>query len=277
MHAQAAETIWMESSQQTYNAGDTITVTIKAISSTPIQGFNFQLRYDPACLQPSVPTGLLPGLNYMSVPQTEGLVDGIFASTTPLSANGALAEIQFKALAACQTSLQLEKASLAVLDASRMAVPLQGVSLGASTVAFNGGNAAAPAVQPTNQPEANATNPADANQVAAPEANPTAESAPAKSNPLSGLFLPIAIVLGILLLGILFIVLRLVFQGNRQSSDNTIAPARKVPALFIKRGPQAGTTLPLVRFPCRIGSDPENEICINDARISPAHAEIFAD
>ena len=65
--AQSAGTIWIETNQTTFSAGDTITVTLKANSAAPIQGLTFQLRYDPACLQPGTPTSLLSGLNPLSV------------------------------------------------------------------------------------------------------------------------------------------------------------------------------------------------------------------
>jgi len=73
------------------------------------------------------------------------------------------------------------------------------------------------------------------------------------------------------------IILAVVLIRNRQPSEAVSEPLDQTPTLFIERGPQAGTSLPLLHFPCRIGSDPSNEICLNDARVSPAHAEILAD
>lgn len=267
--AQAAETIWMETSKQSYSAGETIIVTLKANTATLVQGFTFQLRYDPACLQPTAPTSPLTGLNYMPVPQTAGLVDAIFASTTPLNANGSLAEVKFKALASCQTSLQLEKASLAVADASGMAVPLAGISLGASNLVLNlsGAEAAAPETKPTSASENNLA--------AAPEINLTSTSIPV-SNEQGDSLGPLGILLGLFLFVGVILTVVLVARGRRPSEYRS-APLTETPVLFIKRGPRAGTSLPLVVFPCRIGSDPKNEICLNDPRISSAHAQILAD
>ena len=275
--AQAAGTIWMETSQQSYAAADTIIITVNATAAAPIQGFTFQLRYDPACLQPAIPTTLLSGMNYMSVPQSSGLVDAIFASTTPLTVNGAMAEVQFTALASCQqTTLTLENASLAVLDASGMAVPLPGISLGASSLVLSVGGAAASVLQPTSIVAANPTHTIESASTSMPEVNLTPSSAPATSSLFNTLLILLAGLVGFIFLIGLIIILWFIFR-RRQPSASSPGAARKFPALFIKRGPQAGTTLPLVRFPCRIGSDPENEICLNDSRISPAHAEIFAD
>ena len=258
--AQAAETIWMETSKEAYAPGETITVILKANTATPIQGFTFQLRYDPSCLQPNTPTSQLAGLNYMSVPQATGLVDAIFASTTPVSANGALAQVDFSTLASCQTSLNLENATLATANASGIAAPLPGISLGTSSLVLNVGGSDAAAA-----PQAGST----------AAVSPTPTSSPT-SNPLTWLLLPLAILVALVVLAGL-IILAVVLIRNRQPSEAVSEPLDQTPTLFIERGPQAGTSLPLLHFPCRIGSDPSNEICLNDARVSPAHAEILAD
>ena len=52
VNAQAAESIWLSANTLAFKTGETVTVTVNAVSSTPIQGFTFQIRYDPACLQP---------------------------------------------------------------------------------------------------------------------------------------------------------------------------------------------------------------------------------
>jgi hypothetical protein len=76
-------------------------------------------------------------MNGLSLPQTTGLVDASFASTTPQTANGLLAEVQFVTLGGCQTNLTLESAGLAIRDVSGFAVPLEGVTIGAKSVALN--------------------------------------------------------------------------------------------------------------------------------------------
>lgn len=137
VHAQAGESIWLSASTTSYKKGETVKVTVNAITATPIQGFTFQIRYDPACLQPNNAASPISSMNGLSLPQTSGLVDASFASTTPQAVNGVIAEIQFLALAGCQTDLVLESASLAIRNASGFAAPLPNVALGTKDVALN--------------------------------------------------------------------------------------------------------------------------------------------
>ncbi len=141
VHAQATESIWLAAGATAYKSGDTVIATVDAASVTPIQGFTFQVRYDPACLQPVNAASPIPGMNGLSLPQTAGLVDASFASTTPQSANGVLAEIRFLALAGCQTSLVLESAALAVRNASGFAAALPGIAIGERNIALSIDNA----------------------------------------------------------------------------------------------------------------------------------------
>jgi len=142
VNAQATESIWLSANTTAFNRGETVIVTVNAASVTPIQGFTFQIRYDPACLQPTNASSPIPGMNGLSLPQTAGLVDASFASTTPQVANGVLAEVQFLALAGCQTNLTLESAELAIRNASGFAAPLPGVTIREKNVAVNIDNAA---------------------------------------------------------------------------------------------------------------------------------------
>ena len=139
--AQSAESIWIETNMTAYKTGETVIVTVKAVSVTPIQGFTFQIRYDPACLQPINAASPIQGMNGLSLPQTDGLVDASFASTTPQTANGVLAEVHFITLAGCQTNLTLESAGLAIRDASGFAAPLPGVTIGEKNIVLNIDNA----------------------------------------------------------------------------------------------------------------------------------------
>ena len=278
VHAQAAETIWMETSKDAYNAGEDITVTLKANTTTPIQGFTFQLLYDPACLEPSVPTSLIPGLNYMSVPQTAGKVEGIFASTAPLNVNGSLAEVKFKAQASCQTSLKLGKASLAVADASGMAVDLPGVSLGTSSLVLNvsAGGTLAPTPEPTatahNLPVvATPTHPS-----IAPKTVQTPGAAQASTS-LRWLFVPLGLLIALILFVGLIVTVVFIIRDRQRFSELEPSQEFETATIFIQRGAQAGSTLTIAQFPCRIGSDPSGDICLTDARIAPQHAEILAD
>ena len=137
VNAQAAESIWLSANTTAFKRGETVTITVNAASATPIQGFTFQIRYDPACLQPTNASSPIPGMNGLSLPQTAGLVDASFASTTPQMANGVLAEVHFLTLAGCQTNLTLESAGLAIRDASGFAAPLPGVAIGEKNIVLN--------------------------------------------------------------------------------------------------------------------------------------------
>jgi hypothetical protein len=135
--AQSAETIWLTTNLTEFKTGETVIATVNAVSTTPIQGFTFQIRYDPACLQPTNAASPIQGMNGLSLPQTDGLVDASFASTTPQTANGVLAEVHFITLRGCQTNLTLESAGLAIRDASGFAAPLPGVTIGEKNLTLN--------------------------------------------------------------------------------------------------------------------------------------------
>ena len=134
VNAQGTENIWLEATTTAYKTGEVVVVTVHANSSTLIQGFTFQIRYDPTCLQPVNSSTPIPGMNGLSLPQTAGLVDATFASTTPQNANGLLAEVQFTALAGCQTNIVLENAGLAIRNAEGYAAQLPGVSIGNNNI-----------------------------------------------------------------------------------------------------------------------------------------------
>lgn len=129
--AQAPESIWLSANLLSFKTGETVAVMVNTSSATPIQGFTFQIRYDEACLQPIGATSPLPGMNGLSLPQTPGLVDATFASTSPQAVNGALAEVRFVTLGECQTALVLQSAALAVKNEAGIAAPLPGTSLSA--------------------------------------------------------------------------------------------------------------------------------------------------
>jgi len=135
--AQSSESIWIETNVTAFKTGETVIVTVKAVSVTPIQGFTFQIRYDPACLKPVNAASPIQGMNGLYLPQLEGLVDASFASTTPQTANGVLAEVHFVTLAGCQTNLVLESAGLAIRDASGFAAQLPGVTVSENSIALN--------------------------------------------------------------------------------------------------------------------------------------------
>ncbi len=135
--AQTPETIWITASTTAFKTGETVIVTVNAVSATPIQGFTYQIRYDPACLQPVNATSPISGMNGLMLPQNAGLVDASFASTTPQIANGVLSEVRFITLGGCQTNLTLESAALAIRNESGFAAPLTSVTVGEKIIALN--------------------------------------------------------------------------------------------------------------------------------------------
>jgi hypothetical protein len=267
--AQSSETIWLVASGNAYKTGETILVTVNAASATPIQGFTFQIRYDPACLQPTQSTSSVPGMNGLQLPQTKGLVDASYASTTPQTVNGALAEVRFVTLGGCQTNITLESAALAIRNESGFAAPLAGVSLGEKTLAFNvdkeRGESTVPPISGT---------PLILGEVPAPTSTLPAW--------LIGL---LSIIFGG---GVMFWVFKLINKGPSSASKKTISTSDKsespLPAtpgssatVQIKRGPHAGKNFSLRKLPCHIGSDPLNEICLEDPFVTKRHAKIFAN
>lgn len=139
IHAQAQtpETIWLSAAATTYKTGETVLVAVNASSVTPIQGFTFQIRYDPSCLRPVNASSPVPGMNGLQLPQISGLVDGSYASTAPQTVNGVLAEVRFTALQGCQTGLYLESAALAIRNAEGFAAPLASVLVAERNVSLN--------------------------------------------------------------------------------------------------------------------------------------------
>ncbi len=137
VNAQTAESLWIQANGTSYKTNETASIMINGISTTPIQGFTAQIRYDPACLQPVNSTSPISGMNGLAVPQASGLADVSFASTTPQTANGVLAEVRFTALKGCQTSLNIESAALVVRNESGFAVPVSGVNINQNPIVLN--------------------------------------------------------------------------------------------------------------------------------------------
>jgi hypothetical protein len=253
--AQSTESIWLTANTTAYKTGEIVTVAVNGASATPIQGFTFQIRYDPACLKPINAASTIPGMNGLPLPQLSGLVDGSYASTTPQIANGVLAEVRFQALKGCQTGLTLESAALAIRNSAGFAAPLAGIAIGEKNVALNIDKEAV-----TTQSEVPVTG-------ALLPLTPPAETKSFKFGWIVGLLAAIFI------LGCAFIF----FKYFRLGSNTTENRSSSAPAtLHIKHGPQAGKSFVLKQLPCGIGRDPRNEICLNDPHILGQHARIFA-
>lgn len=257
--AQTSETIWLTASTTSYKTGETVIVVVHASSATPVQGFTFQIRYDPACLRPVNASSPVPGMNGLPLPQLTGFVDGSYASTTPQIINGVLAEVRFTALQGCQTSLMLESAALAVRTPEGYAAPLAGVLLGERNVSLFIDKEVAES-QPS-QPETGSILPLDPPDVD------------------SGMPGWIFGLLGIIPFAVLaFVGYRMLRKSvtNKSTAKKTSTSPRGV-ALHMKQGRQAGTSFALTKLPFLIGRDPQSDICINDPQVIGRHAQIHAD
>lgn len=257
--AQSSESIWLSASTTAFKTQETITVSVNASSATPIQGFTFQIRYDPSCLKPINASSTVPGMNALTLPQTSGLVDGSYASTTPQSVNGVLAEVRFTTLGGCNTSLTLESAALAVRNESGFAAPLAGVTLGQRDVALVIDKEIA---------------------AAQPDLLPTGSVLPLEPAPEPQTFnfsWLIGMLAVLFVLGSLFVIFKYFRLGKGgTSSPSANRSISQYVTLHMKRGPQAGKSIVLKQLPCSIGRDPRNEVCLNDPHIGGQHARIFA-
>lgn len=255
VNAQAAESIWLTANTTAYKTGETVAVTLNASSTTPIQGFTFQIRYDPDCLKPVNAVSPVPGMNGLPLPQLSGQVDGSYASTTPQTVNGVLAEIRFVTLGGCQTDLMLESAALAIRSPEGFAAPLAGVTIGEKNIALNIDKEVG--VSQSNQSISGSILPLD----------PPPPSYPEIPGWVIGL-LGVLLVAGMVLGGVKLL-------RKRNVTARKVSVSFQTPSLQVKHGPQAGKSFTLNKLPCLIGRDPLSDICINDPHVISQHAKIF--
>ena len=256
--AQTSESIWLTASTTSYKTGETVIVVVNAASSTPVQGFTFQIRYDPGCLRPVNASSPVPGMNGLPLPQLTGFVDGSYASTTPQIVNGVLAEVRFTALQGCQTGLILESAALAIRTPEGFAAPLAGVLLGERNVSLFIDKEVA-ASQPS-QPETGSILPLDPPDVDS--------SIPGWIFGLLGI-VPFAL--------LAFVGYRMLRKGGAKKGTASKATSSQGVALHMKQGPQAGKRFALTKLPFLIGRDPQSDLCLNDPQVIGRHAQIHAD
>jgi hypothetical protein len=190
------------------------------------------------------------------LPQLSGLVDGSYASTTPQTVNGVLAEVHLEALKGCQTNLTLESAALAIRNEAGFAAPLAGVTIAEKNVALNIDKEVV-----ASQSEIPATG-------ALLPLTPPVETRSFKFGWIIGLLATVFV------LGSMFIIFKYFRTGSGGKQKRTASSASAI--LHMKHGPAAGKSFVLSRLPCGIGRDPRNEICLNDPHIMGQHARIFA-
>lgn len=255
VNAQGAESIWLTANTTAYKTGETVSVLVNASSATPIQGFTFQVRYDPDCLKPVNAVSPIPGMNGLPLPQLRGQVDGSYASTTPQTINGVLAEIRFVALGGCQTDLMLESAALAVRSPEGFAAPLSNVLVGERNVALKIDKEVG--VPQTDSSISGSILPLD-------PPPPTYPAIPGWVVSALGILLIAGLVLGGFKL----------FR-KRTVTVNEGPVSYQPPTLQVKHGPQAGKSFSLNKLPCLIGRDPFSDICIDDPHVNTRHAKIF--
>ena len=252
--AQTEESIWLTANSNAYKTGETVIAVVNAASTTPIQGFTFQIRYDPECLRPINAVSTVPGMNPLPLPQVSGLADGSYASTAPQAVNGVLAEVRFTALKGCQTNLTLESAALAVRNESGFAVPLPGMAVDEANVALN-----------IDKEVVSAQSPETLSGSVLPLELPASVA-----SKYSGWLIAFIVAL---VLGVMFGAYKFFRVGAPTASKETTSS--QMPTLQIKHGPNVGKNFTLNKLPCSIGRDPINEIIINDPHIIGQHAKIF--
>jgi len=261
VHAQSSDSIWLTTNTTSYKTGETVIVTVNAASTTPVQGFTFQIRYDPACLKPINASSQIPGMNGLALPQISGQVDGSYASTTPQMVNGVLAEVYFQALKECQTNLILESAALAIRNAEGFAAPLPGVTIIGNNVALNIDKEVG-AAQPIQQTGSNLP----------------LEPTIFESNSQSGYGWVIGLFTIVLVAGAGFVLYKRFGNATpptQKMNMQKVTPLAQIASVHFKHGPHAGKSFALNKLPFLIGRDAMNDLCINDPHILSQHVRIF--
>src|SRR5215216_3339052 len=227
--AQTTEGIWLTANTTAYKTGETVIVAVNASAATPVQGFTFQIRYDPACLKPINAASTVPGMNALPLPQISGLADGSYASTTPQTVNGVLAEVRFVALGGCQTNLTLESAALAIRNESGFAAPVAGVGIGDKNIALNIDKEVG--ISQSTQSISGSILPLD--------------PPPTTDQGIPGW--TIGLLATLLVIGVMFGIYKLLRIGPASAPKNS-APSQ-TPVLEIKHGPHAGKSFALNKLP----------------------------
>lgn len=257
--AQSNNSIWLSAATSAYKTGETVIVTVNGTSTTPVQGFTFQIRYDDSCLKPMNATSQIPGMNALALPQISGQVDGSYASTTPQLVNGVLAQVYFQALKGCKTDLILESAALAIRNEKGFAAPLPGVTIIGNNVALEIAKEVGVA-QPIQQ---------------------TGSSLPleptifeAKKSSVGGWLIGVFTLVFIAIAGVV-LYKRFGKAESEAEQNQKVPPMTTVAKVHFKHGQYAGKSFPLNKLPFMIGRDSRNDLCLNDPNILSQHVKIF--
>ena len=253
-NAQNTESIWLSVNTTTYKTRETVVATLHGSSATPIQGFTFQIRYDPKCLKPINAVSQVPGMNALPLPQISGVADGSYASTTPQTVNGVLAEVRFETLGGCQTDLTLESAALAIRNEAGFAAPVENMSVAKESIVLQIDKALGEASTESLNGSVLPLEPPPATNQGFPKWAIVLLSAALVSGVAYGVFL--------------------LWKGGL-ISPSKLQTVSQVPTLQVKHGPESGKSFSLDKLPCYIGRDPTNEICLNDPHIISQHAKVY--
>jgi hypothetical protein len=295
-------------------AGQTVTAVVKASLSTPAQGFGFQLRYDPQCLQfvQHAPGNLFKDASVMpnaGQGGQSGVVDVVYMFLGQVSSStgdGTLAAVTFKAITPCVTTLTLEKPRVIGINPEGMAVdmPVAAEKVAASVSVEASATAALPTPPvPTVSPLAQMTSVPAPTLLPPPTAVKVlpASATPVLASPLvpptgilppgAGAGLGMALVLLLLAGGGLALVVMLKVLAVRRARQTlrqphraegqrgllrtlTEAPAAAAPELVVARGFTRQWAKPVVSDYFVIGRSPRCHLLLNHARVSRTHAAI---
>jgi hypothetical protein len=283
-HAQSANSLSLADSTQSVEIGQNIKVTLQGNVTTPSQGFNLQLRYDPTCLQllKHTPTGLLPAEAYPVETVSDGLLDvayTLLGGAKTFNGSGALLKIEFKTLKTCQTNLSLENAKLMASDEQGLAYYVD-TELGAplSVTIVSTGVVSTP--QPPSAPTAL---PVTAQPSATSQSTWIAYIGAGKESAFSW---SLVATLGLLTLTASLASIGLMLRLRVPQRPTPISYPISTPTLYeaqpVHTGPSIQIELgaqpvlvPLHTSPFNIGRDVSNQLNLPNPLISRSHAQLF--
>ncbi len=268
--AETADSVWIESEQQFLQVGETITITVRTSVSVPLQGYTFQLGYDPACLQLQETTNLISGMNSLPTPEETGFVEATYFSAVPQVIDTALATVSFVVLSACDTVITLQDVNLTIPAPDGMPVklvldiPVSGISFSFGGIQVLATNTPPPLTSPTNIPQSTST----PGQTASTPTSPTTPPPPPSLSSWFFVLMTSAVGIMAIIAGIMFKSLRRVSSRSTPASTASMG----VPMLVFER---TGETIILEKLPARIGRGKSNDVNLAFRHLSRQHAQIY--